>query len=289
VIAERAPSSVESSLRGRVDAALEAFMARARAEIEADAPEAVALVVEIARVIGTGGKRLRPSFCYWGHRAAGGADGEAILRAAASLELVHTMALIHDDIMDGATERRGAPSSAVALAASAAPGIDPVTFGRSAAILAGDLASVLADRMLLDSGFAAGRVAEAMARLGRVRTQMAAGQYLDVAGLARDPDAARRAARLKGGVYTILGPLSIGAVLADASDRVQAALNTFGTPLGQAFQLRDDVLDAEGSHGATAGEVNALVQRARAALDRAVLDPEAVAALDSLAGSLELA
>jgi len=105
------------ALRERFEDALTAFLDDVRAEIAAEQPEATLPLDEIRRLLAAGGKRLRPGFCYWGHRAAGGADGEAIVRAGAALELLHTMALIHDDLMDGSAERRGVPSSATELAA----------------------------------------------------------------------------------------------------------------------------------------------------------------------------
>jgi geranylgeranyl diphosphate synthase, type I len=274
------------SLTDRVEALLASFLREARAEVAGDDPAAAPLVDEVIRVVASGGKRLRPAFCFWGHLAAGGRDDEPILRAASALELLHTMALIHDDLMDGATQRRGVPASAVHLAAEARRlglSADPDVFGRSAAILAGDLAAVLADQLLLSSGFAAHPLLDALARYRRMRTEMAAGQFLDVAGLARDRAAARRAAALKGGGYTVEGPLLIGAALAGAPAATDAALSRFGAPLGQAFQLRDDLEDGEGAHGATPAEVNALVAQARASLHDAALSPAATEALDALA------
>jgi geranylgeranyl diphosphate synthase, type I len=282
-------------LRDRFEDALSTFLDGVRAEIAAEQPEATLPLDEIRRLLAAGGKRLRPGFCYWGHRAAGGADGVAIVRASAALELLHTMALIHDDLMDASPQRRGVPSSAAHLATRARSeglGTDPERFAVAAAILSGDLAAVLADRMLLESGFDAGHLASALAPYHRMRTEMALGQYLDVAGLAgasaADTALARRAARLKGGSYTVEGPLAVGAALAGAEPEVTVTLMAFGSPLGEAFQLRDDVVDGDGSLGITPADVNALVHRARAALDPAVLRPGAVDALDALAASLEM-
>ena len=103
------------ALRTRFDGALGSFLDGVRVEMAALAPDALLPIDEVIRLVGAGGKRLRPAFCYWGYRAAGGVDGEPIERAAASLELLHTMALIHDDLMDRSPERRGAPSSAIQL------------------------------------------------------------------------------------------------------------------------------------------------------------------------------
>jgi geranylgeranyl diphosphate synthase type I len=165
---------------------------------------------------------------------------------------------------------------------------DPDRFGRSVAILAGDLAAVLADRLFLSSGFAADRLILALERYGRMRTEMAAGQYLDVAGLVGEGPDARRAAALKGGAYTVEGPLLIGAALAGATAAADASLSAFGRPLGEAFQLRDDLQDGDAPAGVSAGEVNALVSEARHELDREALAPGGADALDDLAQRLEM-
>ena len=279
------------ALRERVDAALDAFLSACREEAVADDPRATLPLDEVRRLVAAGGKRLRPAFCYWGYRAGGGADGEPIVRAAAALELLHTMALIHDDLMDASRQRRGVPSSAPHLAAEAERlelPVDAEAFGRAAAILAGDLAAVLADRLFLAAGFPPELLVAALERYHRMRVEMAEGQFLDVAGIAGDAAAARRAAALKGGVYTVEGPALIGAALAGAAPEVDRTLARFGAPLGEAFQLRDDLHDREGAHGATPDEVNRLVAAACAELDGAVLGEEAAGALGALARLVEM-
>jgi geranylgeranyl diphosphate synthase type I len=275
-------------LRHRVERTLRAFLDERRRAVAAADASAVPMIDEIRRLLDAGGKRIRPAFCYWGHRAAGGPDGEAIVRAAASLELLHTMAIVHDDLLDGAKERRGVPSTAVWFAEHADDvGLrgDPDDLGQRAALLVGDLAAVLAEGMLAGSGFAPAHVVDALAVSEAMRERMAVGEWLDVAGLAArsDPDAARRAARLKGGSYTVEGPLLIGAALAAASPPARDALRAFGRPLGEAFQLRDDLDDGEAPAGIDADAVRALVARARPALDRRVLDAHACDVLDALA------
>lgn len=282
-----------ADLRDRVDATLDGFLGTVAAELRDADPSSAPIVEEIRRLLAAGGKRLRPACCYWGFRAAGGADGAPIVRAAAALELLHTMALVHDDLMDEAITRRGAPSVHIHLEAGMASIVDPVgrrQAARSGAIIVGDLAAVLADRLFLEAGFDPSVTVDGLARYHRMRTAMAAGQFLDVAGVAsRDEASARRAAALKGGAYSVAGPLEIGAALAEATEVRRAALARFGRPLGEAFQLRDDLLDGEGAHGATPALVNALIDEARDALDPAVLDPEAVAALRGLADGMVMA
>jgi geranylgeranyl diphosphate synthase type I len=267
-------------LRARIDGTLGSFLAGARADMAVRAPEALLPIDEVIRLVGAGGKRLRPVFCYWGYRAAGGVDGEPIERAAAALELLHTMALIHDDLMDRSAERRGAPSSAIQLAEQAGRrgSADAQRAGASLALVAGDLAAVLADRLLLEAGFPPDRLIGALDRYHRMRIDMALGQSLDVAG--GDPDQAAAAA-LKGGSYTVDGPLSIGAALAGADRDVVTALAAYGAPLGLAFQLLDD--ERDGDVTLDPGQVETLVAQARAGLNASGLDPEAVRALGSLA------
>jgi len=289
-------SEVLGPFRPVVDEALEGYLAECSADLARRDVRAGALVDEISRLVRAGGKRLRPAFCFWGYRAAGAPGpaaidvGEPIVRAASALELLHTMALIHDDLMDEATERRGVASSAsrlTGLAADRGLPADQLRFGRSAALLAGDLAVVLGDRLLLTSGFDAQAIARALVPYHEMRIDMAAGQFLDVAGTAGGLVAAS-AARLKGGSYTVEGPLLVGAALAGDRDDVREALRAFGAPLGEAFQLRDDLLDGEAFPGVTPSDVNALVDRARAALRDAPIDPDAAAGLDHLASLMAM-
>jgi geranylgeranyl diphosphate synthase type I len=181
---------VTTDLRGRVDAALTAFLDERHDQVGRLDPAASPLVDEVRRLVNAGGKRIRPAFCYWGFRAAGGEDGEAIVRAAASLELLHTMALVHDDLIDGAKERRGVPTTAVWFSERAsglgAPG-DPRDFGSSMAILVGDVSAMWADGLLLASGFPPGVLVPALSVYHDMREQMAVGQYLDVGGAAGAP------------------------------------------------------------------------------------------------------
>nr|MBA3430919.1 polyprenyl synthetase family protein [Actinomycetota bacterium] len=189
-------------LKAMVDDELARFLETRRAAL----PDANPLIDEISRTIEAGGKRLRPAFCYWGFRGGGGVHGDAIVRVAASLELLHTFAVVHDDIMDESSQRRGAPTT-YAL------------HGVSFALLVGDLALVLADDSMMASGFPSEVVARAFGAYSRMRQEVIAGQYLDLA-TAKDPltteARARHVAVLKSGRYSIQEPLAIGAALAGA-------------------------------------------------------------------------
>ncbi|MFB3739189.1 MAG: polyprenyl synthetase family protein [Candidatus Velamenicoccus archaeovorus] len=281
-------------VRERIEPVLEAFLSERERRMEALDPRSARLVREIRQLVDAGGKRIRPAFCYWGHRAAGGPAGPSIDRAAAAMELFHTFALIHDDVMDESPQRRGAPTVHVRMAeegpAAALGASERERFGRSGAILVGDLAAVLADELLVDSGFGSGRLVQALRRYAQMRIEVAAGQFLDIADPPRDRASALRVAALKTGAYTVEGPLHVGALLAGGSPPVLAALTAYARPLGEAFQLRDDVLDrGEGSvPGASVATVDGLIDRAAVALATPCLEPQAVAALRSLAEALRL-
>jgi geranylgeranyl diphosphate synthase type I len=289
---------VTGDLRARIDATLQAFLRERRDRVWDLDAGARPLVQEIERLLDAGGKRIRPAFCYWGFRAAGGADrgapDEPIVRAAAALELLHTMALVHDDLIDGAKERRGAPSTSVWFAdraeALGARG-DPAAFGQAMSVLVGDLAAVLADRLLLESGFSPEALRRALAVYHPMREAMAVGQYLGLTGGAGPPggpEAAGRAAAMKGGTYTVEGPLLFGHALAGGSTAVERSLSRFGRPLGQAFQLRDDLEDGDASPGVTRDTVNGLVAEASASLDPDVLAPQALRVLERLADEVSM-
>lgn len=274
------------AVRARVDAVIQMHLDERRAEIDELDRTAGALVEEVRRLLAAGGKRLRPAFCYLGFRAAGGGDGEPIVRAAAALELLHTFAIVHDDVMDDATERRGVPTTQVRFAREL--GWSSVAHGRSVAVLVGDLAAVSAESLLRTSGFPRERLAVAFERFDRMRVEMATGQYLDLLGAARrDLPSAEHVAELKTGSYTVEGPLLIGAALAGAPAELERGLRAFARPAGEAFQLRDDVLDREAVPGSVE-RIDALVDEALAALDDDHLDPVAASALRTLADRLRV-
>ena len=271
-------------VRAQVDPVLAAFLRERRVELAAMDLTAAVLVDELVRLLDAGGKRFRPALCSWSFRAAGGQEGEPILRVCAALELLHTSALVHDDVMDRDPERRGVPATHVRFAERAPQGTDPDAFGTAVAIVVGDLALVLSEQAIRTSGFAFNRLEPAMDLFDTMRAEMAAGQFLDVSGTA-DP---ARVAELKSASYTAEGPVLIGAVLADAGPAAMDRLRSYARAVGAAFQLRDDVLDGD-APPAAAADIDRHVARAERALAGAELEPEAVAALVELAGLLRLA
>ncbi|WP_327042374.1 polyprenyl synthetase family protein [Micromonospora ureilytica] len=210
----------------------------------------------------TGGKRIRSTFAYWGWRGSvGGTAALApVLPALAALELLHTFALVHDDVMDASTTRRGRPTTHVALAeqhVTAGHRGDPGRFGEAVAVLVGDLCMVWADQLLAQASVPSTRLLEVRRCYDQMRVETVAGQYLDVLG-ENDPaswsvDRALRVARYKTASYTVQRPLLFGACLAGvpADDPLVSAYTRYGLAVGEAFQLRDDLLGVYGDPAAT--------------------------------------
>jgi geranylgeranyl diphosphate synthase type I len=209
-----------------------------------------------------GGKRLRPTFAYWGWRGVAGTDEpvESVLPALSALELMHTFALVHDDVMDGSDTRRGAPTAHRIFAAQHAGAGrlgDSDRFGSTSAILVGDLCLVWADQLIARTPVSTATMFAVRACYDRMRIEAVAGQYLDVLGETQ-PDAwsverALLVARHKTASYTVQRPLQFGMTLARPDDHaeVDQAYSTYGTAVGEAFQLRDDLLGVYGDPSVT--------------------------------------
>src|SRR5215813_11761752 len=244
-------------IRDQVGRALRGFLDQQRAALLGAGEELLPCADAVADFL-AGGKRLRPAFCYWGWRACGGPDGPPIMTAAAALELLHASALVHDDVMDGSDTRRGRPSLHRQFAMRHAEQRwrgSPESFGMGAAILMGDLLLAWTDGMYHASGLPAGALRRGQAVLDLMRTEMIAGQYLDLLGQAagnETVDGALRVAEYKTARYTIERPLHLGAALAGFPEGpVPAALTAYGLPLGVAYQLRDDILGVFGDPAQT--------------------------------------
>ncbi|WP_295659959.1 polyprenyl synthetase family protein [uncultured Nocardioides sp.] len=235
-----------------VQAALDTFLDAQVDGLAELGPDAARLLAE-ARAAVTGGKRLRAAFCYWGFRAVREpADEQALVRACAALELLHASALVHDDYMDASDTRRGRPATHRTFESqhrSAGWRGDPVQYGAAAAILLGDLLLAWSDQMLRRCGLPADDVTRALELFDLCRSEVIAGQFLDVSVQARgraDVDTAMTVLRFKSAKYSIQRPLHIGAALAGADEGTMTVLGGFGLPLGEAFQLRDDLLGVFG-------------------------------------------
>jgi geranylgeranyl diphosphate synthase, type I len=294
-------------IRTEVARALEQFLVRQRGALTAIGEDMLPCLDAIESLL-AGGKRLRPAFCCWGWWAAGGQECPEIYSAAASLELLQASALVHDDVMDASDTRRGRPAvhrqfarrfatgqHRSATAPPPAPGSPGATarpgpvalpgsaglpgsaeqFGLGAAILIGDMLLSWTDELYHGSGFAAEILGRGQPALNAMRTEVAAGQYLDLLGQVSHSTSVHDALRVvtyKTAKYTIERPLQLGAALAaaalegpgpgsaragaSAAAGIEATCTEYGIPLGIAFQLRDDILGVFGDPARTGKPVS---------------------------------
>jgi geranylgeranyl diphosphate synthase, type I len=259
-----------SRLVDLVQARIEEFLSERTTILRSISPDLEPLDAFSKRFL-SGGKRFRALFCYWGWHAVGRAgfdpfeseperDRFPVISAASALEVFHAAALVHDDIIDNSDTRRGAPAAHRlfgSLHGDSGWAGGAEDFGRASAILLGDLLLGWSDE-LLDEGLAtlADRLAARAARaeFNRMRTEVMAGQYLDIleerAWLTQpDSEQRTRAERVivfKSAKYSIEAPLTIGGAIAGATSTQLTALRDFGLPLGIAYQLRDDLLGGFG-------------------------------------------
>ncbi|WP_331764697.1 polyprenyl synthetase family protein [Streptomyces anthocyanicus] len=287
-----------TSVREQVDAQLADFVSAQ--EQEAPGPEMAPLFATARRLLFSRGKRLRPLLCMAGWQAAGSpGDSHAVLRVAAALELFQTFALIHDDVMDDSDVRRGGPTAHRSLAAAyiRAGGRHSraEAHGRGAAILLGDLLLVWSDTMLADARLSARARARVLPLVDTMRAELVHGQYLDLLGTGRiseDVGAALRVARYKTGKYTVERPLHIGVSLADGGPGLLQTCTDFALPLGEAFQLRDDLIGVFGDPVQTGKPVGDDIREGKATVLLALAFQAASRAerrlLSTLVGSPEL-
>nr|WP_253851709.1 polyprenyl synthetase family protein [Mycobacterium sp. 1423905.2] len=242
-----------SNVRRAVLADMTQFVAARRAELDGASIDAAG---DILMEFISGGKCLRSTFMYLGWRC-GAPPNRAALAACASLELLHAFALLQDDVMDDSPERRGRPAAHLqfeswhrerGLSGSAR------RFGESCAILLGDLCLIWAEQMLRESGVDPQCLQRAWPRYDAMRTELAIGQFADLTSDARRQpslDTVLDVARRKSGNYTVRRPLEIGAAMAYCDNHTLAGLGRYGAAVGEAFQLRDDILGVFGAPAVT--------------------------------------
>lgn len=244
-----------------VQECVDQFLVTQESPLSAISPDLLPYL-ELSRSLLRGGKRFRALFCYWGWQAVTDSRGSlpSVVDAASALELFHAAALVHDDIIDNSDTRRGQPAAHRRFEKLHLDGGwrgDAAEFGRSGALLLGDLLLGWSDE-LLDRGLRtlgdADLAASARREFNRMRTEVAYGQYLDVLEerswhTRAEADLLSRAHRVivyKSAKYSVEAPLAIGAAIGGASVGQLSALREFGLPLGIAYQLRDDLLGVFG-------------------------------------------
>ncbi len=292
-----------ADLRSRVQRSLTGFLDRQRRALVGIDAALVPVADAVERFVLGGGKRLRPAFAYWGYLGAGGPDSDQVVHAVSALELVQASALIHDDLIDASATRRGEPAihrRFATLHSDSGWAGSAEQFGAASAILLGDLCLVWSDEMLRSSGLDPIVLGRARVDFDDMRTEVIAGQYLDVHAQATTDTSEHRAhtvARYKSAKYTVERPLLFGGALADGGTAIRDCYSRYGLALGEAFQLRDDVLGVfgdpaqtgkpagddlrEGKHtflvaAAFAAASPAAADRLRAGLGDPTLDPAGV-------------
>ncbi len=258
--AAQAAKAQLSHFRGRIDNQISLFLDEACAYIASIGPELHPVSEAMRNFLTDGGKRFRPLLGVIGSLSVenrldsprSDIPSDATIKACASLEFLHACALIHDDVMDGSDTRRGNPSihryfesihRSDGLAGTSSK------YGEASAILLGDLALIWADLILHRSGLASEALLAVLPIYDELRVELMAGQYLDVheQSLATaDPARSLKVANYKSGKYSIERPLHFGARIAGGDDSLLAALSAYGIPVGEAFQLRDDILGVFG-------------------------------------------
>ncbi|MFH8624200.1 polyprenyl synthetase family protein [Streptomyces vietnamensis] len=295
------PRSIDRDVPAALNHVIDELLRRRVAEARAVEGTFAADIAGRVAAFAAGGGRRRSQLLWWSMRAVGGGadEAEAALRVGAAVELIQTCALIHDDVMDGSRLRRGSPSVHVALDRQyGTDGLDrpPGGFGGSGAVLAGDLALVWADDAFTEALLTTPHSAGLGAQWRAMRTEMVAGQYLDLQTQAtgsRSVGRAMRTAVLKTAQYSAVHPLLLGARLAGAGERTLRGLGRAGLCAGIAFQLQNDLQGVFGDPrrtGKSAGEdlrtgkATYLMAVARALCVRGG-DTEGLRFLDAVVGS----
>ena len=251
------PKATLKSVRSAVEEELSIFLNRESAYLNSISSDLSPVSDSLTSFLLDSGKRLRPLFAYAGFVAAGGNLEKSAIRTMAALELLQACALIHDDLMDGSDTRRGKPSihrhfESVHVQEQL-DGFAP-QYGLSAAVLLGDLALVWSDQMLNTAGLTTEQFARVLPFYNEMRVELMAGQFLDIHEQTQKDTSVERSmkiARYKSGKYTIERPLHLGAAMTSSSKEVTDALSAYGLPLGEAFQLRDDLLGVFGDPSVT--------------------------------------
>lgn len=292
--------SAQIKLVDVVDSRIHSFLEDRAEEMTQISPD-LDHILAYANSMLTGGKRFRARFCYWGWRAIeqtssdnplGGVetleDVSPVIALAASLEVFHAAALVHDDIMDNSDTRRGLPAAHKAFESihrDRTYSGEPAHFGASTALLLGDLLLAWSDDLLGAALEGLSPEVQGSTRLqfSRMRQEVTLGQYLDIHeeaawlhhGESERIERALRVVTYKSAKYSMEAPLLIGASLAGASAEALEDLANFGLPLGIAFQLRDDVLGVFGDSEVTGkpsgddlreGKRTVLIARAEASM-----------------------
>ncbi|MEY4476533.1 MAG: hypothetical protein RJA31_37 [Actinomycetota bacterium] len=294
-----------------VQSRIDEIMRAGHTDVNAIGRDAESLT-NVAGTLVKGGKRFRARLAYWGWRAAM-TYGDPLVDAdqhpqvdvmaslAAGLELFHAAALVHDDIIDNSDTRRGTPAAHRQFESIHSDRNfvgDPELYGRSSAILLGDLLLAWADDQFLTVGLTLDHSNrdDFRAELRTMRTDVTAGQFLDNHDSSAwqsiaDDVAVERAQRVviyKSAKYSVEAPIALGAIVGGAAPALVSALRAFALPLGFAFQMRDDLLGVFGDSAVTGKPAGDDLREGKRtvllALARRHADRSTVTVLDELVG-----
>lgn len=229
----------------KIDSELKSFLDFKIKESRKISPYVSGLMKDVTEFTLRGGKRIRPVLTIVGYKAFNTHNEKEIIKAAISVELMQAFLLIHDDIMDQDELRRGMPTFHKVYENKFKLNKDHKHIGNSMAILAGDILAAMSLQPILTSGFPLSRRLEAASRFNNVILSTCYGQVLDIVSgydSAFSSSDLRKVHMLKTAAYTLECPLQIGAILAGASDKDIGSISEFAIPLGQAFQIQDDII-----------------------------------------------
>lgn len=218
---------------------------RQAGEIDSIAEEAVDMIRDYTM---SGGKRIRPAVLYYGYLAVGGEDGEKIMKASMSMELLHSFLLIHDDIIDKDASRHGTATiheryKKIGQKYNLAKNGDH--FGNSMAIISGDMAASMACDILFNADFPAETIIKALDKLQKIVFVTIPGEMIDVIMSHKGEATEKQILKMHEGKtarYTFEGPLHLGTILAGGDDAYLEKFSAYALPLGKAFQVKDDIL-----------------------------------------------
>ena len=246
-------------IRNRVNTKLETFFEEKQNEVRDQSPDSEELVHGVRELTLRGGKRFRPVVLDAAYRCVSPEGPKhATTSAGAAIEILQSFLLIHDDWMDQDDERRGGPA---VHAIFRQKGYSE-HLSNSLAVLAGDLGCTYAWELLFESPFPAACQAQAYARFAQIQKEVFFGQHLDITANAQ----VSRMHDLKTGAYTVRGPLLLGALLGNASTEAMDSFLAWGNPIGEAFQLADDLLGTFGDEHQTGKPGNDLRNKKRTCL-----------------------
>lgn len=252
---------------------------REKRDAWAEVAPIVAGAADAYHVLTSDGKKIRASLVKLGydacrHSGSPTPRGEKdLLRAAASVEVLHNAFLIHDDIVDNSSLRRNVPTVhrryAEASRRRFASDLEALEYGRAIALNFGDKGQALAQDLLISSGFPTDVLLRGVTLLSEVTIQTVMGQLLDVEHIKIEDlaeDLVLRIHQYKTAHYTIMLPLLLGATLADAPATVLEHIRGFAVPIGIAFQIQDDILGLFGDEQELGKPVDSDIKEAKKTL-----------------------